>query len=231
MSRKDLVYDLQNVSFRYDKDLVLDNVSFQIEKGDYVGIVGENGSGKTTLLRLLTGERKPQQGRLSLFGVDELTKENLKKIGYVPQVNPVEQQHFPITCCEMVLLGLCGQFFGPFAGRRQKERALSTLKELDILHLVNRNYRTLSGGQKQRVQIAKALVNDPQLLIFDEPTVGIDESSKERFFSLLDHLNRIHAITILTVTHETELGMAHWKRTLRVAKHHVEEVLCSPMTL
>lgn len=218
------VYELQNVTFRYGKDPVLTDVSFLINEGDYVGIIGENGGGKTTLLRLLVGERKPISGHLSLFGVSGTMRGELKKIGYVPQINPAEQQSFPVTCLEMVLLGLAGSFRGPFAGPARKERAMECLKQMGVDHLAKTNFRTLSGGLKQRVQIAKAMVSDPRVLIFDEPTVGIDEESKERFFAILDHLNQKHGITIIMVTHETELGKKHWRRTLRVRNHGVEEL-------
>lgn len=219
------VYQLEHVSFRYQQDPVLENVSFQIEAGDYVGIIGENGSGKTTLLRLLIGERKPQAGRLSLFGVEGGSTDSFRKIGYVPQNNPADQQTFPIRCDEMVMLGLCAEF-----GRRlrptvqQRQRVDDIMHELDIRNLADTNFRTLSGGQKQRVHIAKALVRDPEILLFDEPTVGIDEKSKEKFFQILDHLNAVHGITIVMVSHETDLGKAHWKRVIKVAQHGVVEL-------
>lgn len=220
-----LVYRLEHVSFRYQQDPVLEDVSFQVESGDYVGIIGENGSGKTTLLRLLIGERKPHTGQLSLFGVTGGSAEGFKKIGYVPQINPADQQAFPIRCDEMVMLGLCTEFgrrFRPTA--QQRQQVDDVMHELGIRNLADTNFRTLSGGQKQRVHIAKALVRDPEVLLFDEPTVGIDEQSKAKFFQILDHLNAVHGITIMMVSHETDLGKAHWKRTIKVERHGVVEL-------
>ncbi len=219
------VYDLVDVSFRYSSDPVIDNVTFAIEAGDYVGIIGENGGGKTTLLRLLTGEKKPLSGSLRFFGKDGITKDNILRLGYVPQTNPASRSSFPIHCEELVALGLAHKLkHRPYLKPEEKEAVNDSLAHLGVLDLAKKNFHELSGGQKQRVLIAKALVNNPDVLIFDEPTVGIDEKNKANFFHILDHMNQVHGITIIMVTHETGLGAAHWNRTFRIEGHRVEEV-------
>ena len=218
------VLTLDQVSFRYTADPVLESVSLEIHRGDYVGIIGENGGGKTTLLRLFIGELEPLQGTIRLLG-EPLQETNLKKIGYVPQLLPQTGLRFPIQCQELVALGLSEHLRGRFFLRRsEKERVHFAMEQMGIANLAKRDIHTLSGGQRQRVYIAKALINAPEILLFDEPTVGVDAQSKQRFFDILDHLSQRHGITILMVTHETEMGQAHWKRTLRVHNHRVEEV-------
>ena len=218
------VYDLVDVGYRYSQDPVIDHVNISIEQADYVGIIGENGGGKTTLLRLLTGEMKPMTGKLFFFGREGLNREDMRRIGYVPQSNPAAQNSFPIHCEELVALGLTHRLKHRFfLTKEEKNRVYDSMEHLGVLDLAKRNFHDLSGGQKQRVLIAKALVNNPDVLIFDEPTVGIDDKNKRNFFLILDHMNKIHDITIIMVTHETELGLSHWKRTLVVGDHRVEE--------
>lgn len=220
----ELVYELNNVSFRYDESLVLENLQLSITQGDFVGIVGANGSGKTTLLRLLVGDLKPTAGEMRLFGVDGGTPADWRRVGYVPQQNPVNQTRFPISCLEMAVMPLSTNFgWRRVPSREHLSRAKYALEEMGLKGFEHRDYHTLSGGQKQRVQIAKAFVSDPDVLIFDEPTVGIDESNKEAFFGVLRHLNEKHDITIVMVTHEIHSGTPHWKRTLRLENRRLVE--------
>lgn len=218
------VYRLENISFSYEKQVVLKNINMTINSGDFVGIVGENGGGKTTLLRILTGELKPDSGDLYFMGSKGFNKDNLSKIGYVPQINPATKLSFPVSCMEMVSLGLYADSFPKFfLTEEEKKKASYTLKHLSIENLASANYHELSGGQKQRVLIAKALVNNPEILILDEPTVGIDFENKLQFYNIMDHMNKVHNITIIIVTHENPKEGINWNRIFKLEDHGLEE--------
>lgn len=219
------VYRLEHVQFQYNADVVLEDATFCVHPADFVGIVGENGGGKTTLLRLLTGECKPLAGRLFFYGQEGVRGPAMRRIGYVPQMNPTTGMAFPISCREVVSLGLTRSIVPRFfLNRSEKQKVDDSLAHLGVEALADRNFHALSGGQKQRVLIAKALVDAPDVLLFDEPTVGIDEESKAQFVKTLDHMNQVHGITILVVTHERDIGEGHWNRLFCVQEHRVREV-------
>lgn len=218
------VYSLKDVSFGYEKQAVLENINMTIYSGDFVGIIGENGGGKTTLLRLLTGELKPDKGDLFFLGGRDFNPEKLKKIGYVPQIDPADRMSFPVSCREMVSLGLYSDRLPAFILTKEDRNKIDhALKHVGIENLANSNYHDLSGGQKQRVLIAKALVNNPEILILDEPTVGIDQKNKIQFYRIMDHMNKVHNITIIIVTHERPEEGIHWKKIFNLKEHALEE--------
>lgn len=220
----EFIYVLKDVSYQYSHEPVLEHVDMKVGYGDYIGIIGENGGGKTTLLRLLIGEISPQSGDLFFMGEKGVTSKNKTKIAYVPQIDPASKHNFPIHCEEFIALGLVKKTsLRPYLKKSEKAEIYTVMDQLGIRDLTERNFHELSGGQKQRVLIAKALVKKPQVLVLDEPTVGIDEGSKDLFFEILDHLNKKHQITIIMVTHETKLGVSHWDRTFVLDKHSLEE--------
>ncbi|MCX8197556.1 MAG: metal ABC transporter ATP-binding protein [Candidatus Micrarchaeota archaeon] len=187
-----------NVTFGYEKEPVIENVSLTVEKGDFFGIVGPNGAGKSTLLKLAAGLAKPWSGKIMVFG-----KENVKagkKIGYVPQKPPSEKR-FPATVSEIVAMGL--KPFPSWKGmeRWQKEKVDRILMEVGLEEKKDEMVGNLSGGQLQRVLLAKALVGEPELLLLDEPTNDIDAAFQEKFCCLLE---RIHesGTTIVLVSHD-----------------------------
>lgn len=228
---QDTVYELNHVFFSYEHTPVLQDVSLWVDQGDYIGIIGSNGGGKSTLMRLLTGELKADQGQLRVFGHSTFQKEDRLKIAYVPQMNPTDEGTFPLSCWELVATGLVGGLFPRFYLREEDRKKVDfSLRHLGMEAYRDQNFHALSGGQRQRILIAKALVNEPKVLLLDEPTVGIDEAYKQILFETLDHMNQVHHITVIMVTHEVDLGQAHWKKTFRIA-HHGLEVLCSPMLL
>ena len=208
---------LDRVSFAYDKTPVLTDVSFLLKKGESVVLSGQNGSGKSTLLRLILGSLKPQAGTVTLDGD--------ARIGYVPQMGAERLYSFPITPAEMVGLNLYPDGTGFFSvkddDQKKIEQALIKVAMLDQKDML---FSELSGGQKQRVLIAKALVSNPTFLLLDEPTIGLDQKSRESLYKLLSHFNRSHALTLLIVTHESE-GLdqiAH--RTVRLSGGELREV-------
>lgn len=223
--KKEPVYQLDHLYFSYESDPVLTDINLEIDQGDYVGIIGENGGGKSTLLRLLAGELRPDRGQVRVFGKDSFTKDVRQKIGYVPQVDPADQSAFPISCEEMVGLGLTGEIFPRFyLTGKEKEKIDYSLNHLGMGDKAKSNFHSLSGGQKQRILIAKALVKEPEVLLLDEPTVGVDESHKNVLFEILDHMNQVHGMTILLVTHETALGASHWGKSYEITDHRLEEL-------
>lgn len=201
------VITIKDLSFSYAGNVnVLENLSCEIYKQDFIAIIGANGSGKSTLLKLILRELQPTKGNIEIEDIDIRNFKDWKKIGYVPQITEGTIPTFPITAQEIVTLNLYDKMgFFKFSKKRHIELAKRALSQVNMLEYCNFPTNKLSGGQKQRVMIAKALINEPKILIFDEPTTGIDKESKETLFKILTHLNKIHKITIILVTHELEI--------------------------
>lgn len=198
--------EIKNLKFGYNENQILKNVNLSLDEGDFAVISGKNGSGKSTLIKLILGELKKDKGIIKLFGIDMEDFKNFDKIGYVPQVNEAIKVAFPVSAREYVGLNLYKEFsiFNTIT-KKSKSKIENTFSTLKIKDLIDRPFNKLSGGQAQRVMIARALVNNPDILILDEPTVGIDQKSKENFLDLLVHLNTHHNISILMITHEMEI--------------------------
>lgn len=197
MTEKPII-EIQNVSFRYDRLLVLDNVSLEINKGEFIGIVGPNGGGKSTLLKLMLGFLGPEKGSIRIFG--KPAAKGRSEIGYVAQYANFEK-NFPITVLDTVLMGRTSarSFLWNYSSE-DIELAEQALKKTEIVNLKRRILNTLSGGQLQRVLIARALVGDPRILILDEPTSNVDSRMEEDIFDLLKKLNE--KSTIIVVSHD-----------------------------
>lgn len=180
----------------------MSRVSFAVNEGDYVGILGANGSGKTTLIRLIVGLLAPSSGEVRLFGEDPRIFRGWEKIGYVPQHVFKNDQNFPATVEEIVASGL------GMDERRSSREARSACIESALLsarveHVRERRIGELSGGEQQRTFIARALATKPRLLILDEPTTGIDRTSEQEFYALLRRLNS-EGMTILLISHDLD---------------------------
>ncbi|MCW6701054.1 metal ABC transporter ATP-binding protein [Anaerococcus sp. NML200537] len=198
--------EIEKLKFGYNENLILKDVNLSLEKGDFAVISGENGSGKSTLIKLILGGLKKDKGSIRLFGIDIEDFKNYDKLGYVPQVNDSVKIAFPVTCREYVSLNLYKDFnIFKKIKKSNKEDVENIFTSLNIKNLIDRPFNKLSGGQAQRVMIARALVANPDLLVLDEPTVGIDQKSKDDFLKLLVHLNTNHGISILMITHEMEI--------------------------
>ena len=192
--------ELENVSFAYGGTLVLDNVTFAVNEGDLLGMIGPNGAGKTTLFSCMLGLLGGYSGTIRIFGED--IKKNgrvFSKIGYVPQRKAIDQD-FPATVQEIVSLGIAG----PRKEKSDKEGIATALETVGLSEVGHRRIGELSGGQQQRVLIAKAVVNDPELLILDEPATGIDLETQNRFYALLKKLNQESKITIIWSSHDLD---------------------------
>lgn len=201
------IISIKNVSFSYSGGVnVLENLSFDIYKKDFIAIIGANGSGKSTLLKLILKELNPSDGEIFISNTNIKNFKEWDTIGYVPQINAGNIPGFPITALEIVTLNLYNKMgFFKFSRKSHIELAKRALSQVNMLDFANTPMNKMSGGQQQRIMIAKSLINNPKILIFDEPTTGIDKESKDQLFKILTHLNRIHGITILFVTHELEI--------------------------
>lgn len=205
---------LHNVSYSYGAGPVVDDVSFTISQGNIIGLIGANGSGKTTLLKLIVGLLQPRQGQIMRDAT----------IGYVPQKIVQAGFEFPLTVQEVVLQGRVAargmlRPLKPFDVRIAHECLDAVGMARSGKHLV----RELSGGQQQRVFIARALAEKPDLLILDEPTVGVDEEAQEEFYDLLAKLRRMHRLTILIVSHDIDVVLREVDRVLVMDKTIVFE--------
>ena len=192
---------------------VLDNVTFSISKGDIVAVIGPNGSGKTTLIKTILGLVKPKSGTVKLFG--KHLHDVRDKIGYVPQRFHFDLT-FPITIREFLQLAMHNQDEGNLITDAIKEVGL----EPDIL---SKLLGTLSGGQLQRVLIAQAVINNPDLLILDEPSTGIDVVGEAAFYSVLQHLNKKHGTTVILISHDVSMVSSKVDQVICVNK----KLLCS----
>ncbi|MEK3881575.1 ABC transporter ATP-binding protein [Paenibacillus sp. PL2-23] len=199
------VISVEGVSFSYQNKLVLQDVSFGVKERDFIGLIGANGAGKTTLLRMIVGLLKPSAGQIRLFGQPLQSFKDWERVGYVPQKNALNPQ-FPATVREVVLSGLYGSK-GLFKrlSKADHTKAEDALDAMGIMDLHEKKIGQLSGGQQQRVFLARALINNPSLLILDEPTVGIDAETQESFFHMIKHMHQHHNMTFLMVTHDMEM--------------------------
>jgi zinc transport system ATP-binding protein len=211
-----VVIKLENVSFAYQNQPILEGVNFSIKDGEFIGIFGPNGGGKTTLLKLLMGFLKPASGTVQIMG--KPPREVQSQIAYVPQTLRFDKQ-FPITVWEVILSGRLAHL--PWHGRyctEDEARAEKMMQKMGLSHLCNQAFGSLSGGQSQRTLIARALVSDPQILLLDEPTASVDAQAENEIYKIFEDLKG--HITILMVTHH-----------LRTAIHQVERVLCVNKTI
>lgn len=198
--------EINDLNFGYGKELVIKDVNLNIQRGEIVAIHGENGSGKSTLLKLILGQLKADMGSIFIDSKNINDIADFRHIGYVPQVQNFNDMGFPITTCEMVVLNLYKDFgFIKIPRKKHIKKAKNILKSLDLEKYTDTPYNQLSGGFKQRTMIARAMINNPQILILDEPTAGVDKESKESFLKLINDTNVKKGITILIVTHEMEL--------------------------
>jgi zinc transport system ATP-binding protein len=203
MTNNNYIVQVQDLSYRYDKENVLENINLAIEKGSFLAIVGPNGSGKSTLLKLMLGLIKPQKGTIHLFGEEIGKFKNQQKIGFVSQKANSFNTGFPATVFEVVASGLTKKLgLFKFFKKIHHDKVTKAIESVDMGSFANRNIGELSGGQQQRVFIARALVANPELLILDEPTVGVDAKNVNSFYEMLDKLNKQEGITLLLVTHD-----------------------------
>ncbi len=201
----------QNLCLGYDGHEIIHDLSFQVEAGEYLCIVGENGSGKSTLMRTILGLQQPLSGKIT-------TGDGLKpqEIGYLPQQTLV-QRDFPASVWEIVLSGCQNrQGFRPFYNKEEKELARQAIEKMELSSLTRRCYRELSGGQQQRVLLARALCATRKMLLLDEPVSGLDPKVTQEMYSIIRKLNREEGITILMISHDLHAAVTDATHVLHI---------------
>ncbi len=194
---------INNLNFSYSQIPVLKNCNLNVDVGEFTVILGGNGSGKSTLIKLMLGELKNNSGEIKILGKNIEDYVSFKDIGYVPQINIVNKIAFPITCLELVSLNLYEEFgLIKIPKKNHYQKAKDMLKKMGMENYINIPVNELSGGLAQRAMISKAMINDPKILILDEPTAGVDKYSKDHFFETIDFLSKKFNVTIIMVTHE-----------------------------
>ncbi|NLX62486.1 MAG: metal ABC transporter ATP-binding protein [Tissierellia bacterium] len=201
MSEK--IVELRNVSFSYGINKVLEDISLYIKKGDFVGIIGPNGSAKSTLLKLMVGLLKADIGTIYLFNKPVNEFKEFYKIGYISQTAREFNNMFPATVEEVVAANIYNKnIFSGKIKREEKTKVEEVLQIVEMSRFRKKKIGDLSGGQKQRIFIARALVNNPEILFMDEPLVGVDIKSQSKFYRLLDRINEEFNITLVIVSHD-----------------------------
>lgn len=192
------ILELDGVNMRYDGTAALENVSLRIQRGDQVAVVGPNGAGKSTLFNVITGILKPQQGSVKIAGSGP---QGHICVGYVPQRNRIDWR-FPVNVADVVMMGRVGKV-GMLRqpGRKDHQLVTDALKQVDMLSFAHRQIGELSGGQQQRVFLARALAQEAELLLLDEPLAGLDIPSQEAILRILEEM-RNRGITLLIATHD-----------------------------
>ncbi|MGM9645039.1 MAG: metal ABC transporter ATP-binding protein [Eubacteriales bacterium] len=201
----------KNLKLGYDNNVIIDDLSFEVNAGDYLCIVGENGSGKSTLMRTILKLQSPISGQIT-------TGDGLRQneIGYLPQQTAV-QKDFPASVYEIVLSGClnkCG--LRPFYGKEEKALAAENMEKMGITHLAKRCYRELSGGQQQRVLLARALCATSKMLLLDEPVSGLDPKVTAEMYELIAKLNREDGITVIMISHDIEAAVKYASHILHI---------------
>ncbi len=206
-----MVLKTENLSVSIGSSLILDNVSFQVEKGEYICIVGENGSGKSTLIKTLLGLIPADGGNI------EFAKD-VGRIGYLPQQVAVKRD-FPASIYEVVLSGCLNDLKHRFFyTKNHKEKVDSILKRLDIYNIKDKRFSDLSGGQRQRVLLARAICASENLILLDEPVTGLDPIVTDELYRLIGELNKEQNYTVLMVSHDIASASKYATKVLHLGK-------------
>ncbi len=205
----------ENLNLGYDGTVIVNNLSFSVNAGDYLCIVGENGSGKSTLMKTLLNLQSPMGG--SIETGDGLLR---NQIGYLPQ-QTVVQRDFPASVKEIVLSGCQARnSFRPFYSKEEKKLAADNMEKMGVTQFAKRCYRELSGGQQQRVLLARALCATQKLLLLDEPVSGLDPIVTAEMYALIEELNRKDKITIIMISHDISAALKYATHILHIGKEN-----------
>ena len=197
------IIEVENLRSRYNGIHVLDDITFSVSGGDYIGLVGPNGSGKTTLIKNILGILRPESGQIRLFGQYLSEFQEWFRVGYLPQRLSSLNPGFPSTVEEIVALGLiAGRRRPGYSGDSYRDAVEKALHLLNISDIRKKKIGELSGGQQQRVLIARAIINEPDLIVLDEPAAALDPETREQFYTMLTHFNRQKNATVILVTHD-----------------------------
>ncbi|MEW5961081.1 MAG: metal ABC transporter ATP-binding protein [Chloroflexota bacterium] len=204
------ILELHGVSMHYNGRLALDDITFQLQRGERVAIIGPNGAGKSTLFNVISGVLNTVQGQINIYGA---TPGKHTCIAYVPQRSQADWT-FPVNVADVVMMGRVGRL-GLFRWPKHQDWAVvhQSLELVGMTHLARRQIGELSGGQQQRVFIARALAQEAELMLLDEPLTGLDVRSQEDIFTILDKL-RERRVTILVATHDLNLAAERFDRLM-----------------
>ena len=197
----------ENIHMNYDSTKAVNGVSFTVDEGDFLCIVGENGAGKSTLLKGILGLQKISEGSVTFNGIKK------SEIGYLPQRTQV-QKDFPAAVKEVVLSGRIGRKRKLFYSAEDRQIASENMETMKISDIRNKSFNELSGGQQQRVLLARALCATDRLLLLDEPTAGLDPFVTEDMYRLIEHLNSEHGVTVIMVTHDIKSAVKYANKIL-----------------
>ena len=227
-----MAIDIKNLNYYYGDIPALKDLTFSVTKGDFFIIIGPNGSGKTTLMKLMAGILKPKKGRLKILNraIGNYTRKDLAKtMAFVPQIMPVD---FPFSVIEVVLMGR-SPYMGMLGVEQEEDLKIAkqALTFTGVEHLAHRKLDQLSGGEQQRVFIARALCQEPDIILLDEPTASLDLAHQTRLMDLMEKLKKEKGITVVMVSHDINLAAMYSDRLLLLNKGemvclgHPEEVL------
>lgn len=222
--------NVNKIRFKYETEPVLENISFEVNAGEFIILTGENGAAKSTLLRIILGILKSDQGSI-LFAKKNVDGGKLL-IGYVPQQIASFNAGFPSTVIELVRSGRFpnGKWFKHLS-KKDHEHVEKALNSVEMWDFRNKRIGELSGGQKQRICLARMFAMDPDLLILDEPQTAMDKNSKIRFYELLRHEARVHQKAILMVTHDSEELEGYADKHIRLVRREDVSWKCFSMDL
>ena len=225
---KNKVLEVKDLSFSYPDKSILHRLSFDVDAGDFMCIVGTNGTGKSTLLKLILNQLSPLEGEIKLLGTNSEKYKDFASIAYVSQKATNINRDFPATVEEVVSLGLYSKK-GLFKRNTKEDKKLidSALERVGMLDYKHRQIGYLSGGQQQRVFIAKALISNPRIIFLDAPTTGIDIRAVDSICCLLGDLNKNSGITIVMVTHDISSIIYHSNKILVLSEDGSGEVMTS----
>lgn len=209
------VIEIDNLSFAYDKEKVLENINLKVFDKDFLVFIGPNGGGKSTLVKLILGINKLQNGSIKIL--NQPPHKSLSQIGYVPQ-NTNVNTNFPIKAIEVVMMGHNAHKPKLFGYKKEEmEHAMYVLKQVGMEEFAHKKIGSLSGGQRQRVMIARALCANPKILLFDEPTSNIDADGQKQIYELLKELNK--RMTVIVVSHDLSIIIEYATKVAHINKH------------
>jgi manganese/iron transport system ATP-binding protein len=204
------ILDVQHITVRYNGRLALDDITFHLHEGERIAVVGPNGAGKSTLFKVVAGVLQPNAGKVDIFG--SRPREHVC-IAYIPQRSQVDW-NFPVSVADVVMMGRSAKL-GPLNWPHKQDRdyVQHALETVELSDLATRQIGQLSGGQQQRMFIARALAQEAELMLMDEPLSGLDTPSQEGLLNLLDTLRSQH-VTVMVATHDLDQAARHFDRIL-----------------
>src|SRR5512146_354968 len=204
------ILDVQHIRVRYNGEFALDDITFHLHAGERVAVVGPNGAGKSTLFKVVAGVLQPNAGEVNIFGS---RPRGHICIAYIPQRSQVDW-NFPVSVADVVMMGRSAKL-GPlnWPHKRDWEHVRHALETVELADLASRHIGQLSGGQQQRMFIARALAQEAELMLMDEPLTGLDTPSQDGILNLLDRLKR-ERVTVMVATHDLEQAARHFDRIL-----------------